>query len=1005
MAHVLLLPLQAARRTDPLALRPALPRVLLRGFQLYAVEKWLVDRSRQTILLTVYTGLHHHVLPVAAYTPRHPNSWDNIISFLKRDGARLRQTEHGAIMVTSLAHFRSDYTILHIPDGDFPAVRDHLYANINLLRMNCSGRSALTLDEPSDSTKDRFISTYLIPDVSPPDSRTRDRNIFTATVLELVKLIQAGLSLFGMYSGPLDGLLCDTTVDGIRRWIADIGEPIVGLEPPECIADPMFVSALLSLVLSIRNKLSALGYGQHVPRDPFLQPQTLSNALAAFVQNTSPFAAPPSSNSSGNTPTSSLHGYVFPYLTHTHSFPSPSQPFHATLAPPPLIISPRIIVLNQPLIEAIDAAYESKHRPMEARKVRRAIKEKLDDLAGVVAGTVPDNASEQDTLDAVRRGNQSSLDFTTPNDRGGSANIVGSSGTLGGIASGLGLSGGISSFVDPTVYLSRFVKLVVGAPYGVGHNWTRGKGKSGKWRESADLGIQGYGKEKDKDKDAGSLRALWSGNIKLLLRMREWQELSGISTEKDQEPSGRWRDRLANGVVSEGEEDDRVRADGRTTEEESDQVALGSSFWSDRMQRTLESWSARRSRRRISTSLDLNRSPAKGTGGSKLAVVTQKIGTSTPTSVTQVPLMIPPTSPIVSDDDDFFLSSGQVSPQASNSFGGNSGFLQRSHTPRSPERLWTPTPRATANNRDDLSERGTSFKDAVDLPYTVCRDDTFVARRKNGLSSDRRRSFHDSGSLEDMTVLTPEQMRIDVELCGQMLVMVRRQEHLRNVISCLQVIESSLSATSSLLREDYEAHHEFIACLDSASVISDMNGKYKKADELSQQTNTLVYESKQFNIADLWQPVNHYRQQVFELRDKVLGTGGRRLPHGVHGAHGQFNRLQWTLDGKPQLVNVYGRTPKEVEEEARADPRGQFLPVTEEDEEDVVEHPSIKPMWLLRLFTRWGARWGAHATTVQTEQQQSVTNGQDSGASSALQPKTDSRFMRAKLPFAGKSPD
>ena len=82
----------------------------------------------------------------------------------------------------------------------------------------------------SDSTKDRFISTYLIPDVSLPYSRTRDRSLFTATVLELIKLIQAGLSLFGMYSGPLDGLLCDTTVDGIRRWIADIGEPIIGLE-------------------------------------------------------------------------------------------------------------------------------------------------------------------------------------------------------------------------------------------------------------------------------------------------------------------------------------------------------------------------------------------------------------------------------------------------------------------------------------------------------------------------------------------------------------------------------------------------------------------------------------------------------------------------------------------------------------------------------------------------------------------------------------------------------
>ena len=326
-------------------------------------------------------------------------------------------------------------------------------------------------------------------------------------------------------------------------------------------------------------------------------------------------------------------------------------------------------------------------------------------------------------------------------------------------------------------------------------------------------------------------------------------------------------------------------------------------------------------------------------------------------------------------------------------------------SPLSPSRFKTPTPRVTASARDDSSEMGTSFEDATELPYSVCRDDTFVGRQKRGLSPERRRSYHDSGSLQNMVILTPEQMRIDVELCGQMLIMIRREDHLRDVISCLQVLESSLSTTSSLLREDYEAHHEFIASLDPASILSDINGEYKMAEEFSQQTNTLVYESEQFNIADLWQPVNHSRQQVFEFRDKVSGTGGRRLPHGVRGAHGQFNRLQWTLDGKPRLVDVYGRTQKEVEEEARADPRSHFsLPVTEEDEEDIVEHSSIRPMWLLRLFTRWGARWGAHPTVIQTEQHL-TTNGQDSVTSSALEPKTDSGIIKVKSPSVDKSSD
>ncbi len=36
-------------------------------------------------------------------------------------------------------------------------------------------------------------------------------------------------------------------------------------------------------------------------------------------------------------------------------------------------------------------------------------------------------------------------------------------------------------------------------------------------------------------------------------------------------------------------------------------------------------------------------------------------------------------------------------------------------------------------------------------------------------------------------MLTPEQMKIDVELCGHYLVLSRREEHLVNVMQCLEV--------------------------------------------------------------------------------------------------------------------------------------------------------------------------------------------------------------------------
>jgi hypothetical protein len=53
----------------------------------------------------------------------------------------------------------------------------------------------------------------------------------------------------------------------------------------------------------------------------------------------------------------------------------------------------------------------------------------------------------------------------------------------------------------------------------------------------------------------------------------------------------------------------------------------------------------------------------------------------------------------------------------------------------------------------------------------------------------RRRSFHDLESVREVRTraLTAERMRVDVELCGQLLVMARREPHLERVLACLQV--------------------------------------------------------------------------------------------------------------------------------------------------------------------------------------------------------------------------
>jgi hypothetical protein len=101
--------------------------------------------------------------------------WDRVLRELQQDGARPRRvrlhcllhahiftllkTELGTLMVTSLGNFRSDYTIVPVPSGVFLEARDLLYININLLRMGCSGRMALTLQEPRRAQFQKSVSS------------------------------------------------------------------------------------------------------------------------------------------------------------------------------------------------------------------------------------------------------------------------------------------------------------------------------------------------------------------------------------------------------------------------------------------------------------------------------------------------------------------------------------------------------------------------------------------------------------------------------------------------------------------------------------------------------------------------------------------------------------------------------------------------------------------------------------------------------------------------------
>ena len=266
-------------------------------------------------------------------------------------------------------------------------------------------------------------------------------------------------------------------------------------------------------------------------------------------------------------------------------------------------------------------------------------------------------------------------------------------------------------------------------------------------------------------------------------------------------------------------------------------------------------------------------------------------------------------------------------------------------------------------SRSRLARRGASPLGAVaDVSEASKSRDSLLdhvewtgPRRRDLQVLKRRRSFDDADELRGTRTLHVDHMRIDVELCGQLLVMRRREEHLANVLAVLAALTARLSATNATLMPEYHAKAQELAALKArAGVVQEIEGVRARAAAMTQETNALAYESAQFLVDDLWHMAAAPRNKVLAMREHVFGTA-RRLPQGVRGAHGRFNRLQWTLDGRGRLVDVHGRTESEAEEEEGL-PR--LWPVVHEEEEDVVEHASLKPTWLLRLFNYWGSKWG-----------------------------------------------
>ncbi|KAF9221985.1 hypothetical protein BS17DRAFT_881442 [Gyrodon lividus] len=826
----------------------------------------------------------------------------------KQDGARPKEIPQGTLMVTSLAHFRSDYTIVHIPDGDFLAAQERLYSNINLLRMGCSGRSAVTLEEPSDTTKDRFKSTYLLSDGSPPvgafrakvNSRTHTRTYshtvttlslsvpeastappsashqlsgislshpntsqtgvlltqgglrhphFASYVLEFVKLLQAALAICGMFPlspphlpGPtFDGLLCDVTVDGLRRWVTEIGESLIGFESTERIADPSVVAALLSFVLSTRNKLASSV--QSVPKDPFLHPYEFLCVLSSYVHSqpvtnnvSTPMLPALIASQLPGQPGHSFPGHGFgngsatssatspvvpnlPFVTPSASnLPLSSTPVvypHSISSPTTIHVSPLIPIPITYLTLALHTSLLSQHdaKLRDSRKVHRALLSKLE------------LTSDSEATDDERKG------------LGG--RVMGLVGRVS--VSGLG-GAGPGTVGAPTADLGILVRGVVS-----GREREREKGRE---REKE--------RERERDKDrqirdgeslkervdgaeeeriGGSLRMLWSGKVEALVRLRERAEGMGwVHRERERE-----RERVWDKEGDRGWEKDKDRLmlsdvdDAVQKNMGEDELAFGG-VWSGKVQKKLDMW-ARINRSKKSVDL---LPPIKSVG--RMSSVAIPLSAQSSSSGHVYPaselkgLGVP--AVVLSHDngeEDELLSSGQVSPIS----------VSRTHNPLilRPSNDVSSADLPDAGKDKPLDEslairelvrdgemgemgrggerggsRGEMWWRGQVLEDDIMKKGKQVDRQEVGrMLSHRRHTFNDFHSVRDVPVLRTDRMCMDVELCGQILVMRRREAHLEGVVKCLEHLTTVLAHNSTSLRAAYTAHKPMVEALTSRS--------------------------------------------------------------------------------------------------------------------------------------------------------------------------------------------
>ncbi|TXT11833.1 uncharacterized protein COLE_02243 [Cutaneotrichosporon oleaginosum] len=316
--------------------------VEMRGYALYGIRSWYLSRTHWSFTIVAYTGkptdISCYVLVPAADLSAKVGADELRAATQLLAGetrAQPRNTSEGTLLVSAPAAHGQD--IWPIPQGDLREAWPFIVLNTALRRLGCGGRAAMGNDVPVAAVRRKFYESYRMPIPggaqlqgtasragSPPQSPVRghthshsrsqsmghtqqrsvnwsprgsspasrpsseempattpaalERDPLMLSTVELVKLIQGALALWGFYGTfqeelELDGRFCDDTKAGIAKWRAAMGmeqEESLKLEKETsggCI-DPRSLAVLLSSVTSTRYQLGVLNV-ERLPKDPF----------------------------------------------------------------------------------------------------------------------------------------------------------------------------------------------------------------------------------------------------------------------------------------------------------------------------------------------------------------------------------------------------------------------------------------------------------------------------------------------------------------------------------------------------------------------------------------------------------------------------------------------------------------------------------------------------------------------------------------------------------------